>query len=53
VRPGDLILGDDNGVCVLDPDQARELLPTVREVLAKEAAWREGFAEEYRRFARG
>jgi len=52
VHPGDLIVGDDNGVCVLDPDEARELLPKVREVLAKEAAWREGFAEEYRRFAR-
>lgn len=52
VHPGDLILGDDNGVCVLDLEQARELLPKVREVLAKETAWREGFAEEYRRFAR-
>lgn len=52
VHPGDLILGDDNGVCVLDPDEARELLPRVREVLAREAGWREGFAEEYRRFGR-
>ena len=53
VHPGDLIVGDDNGVCVLDPDEARALLPKVREVLAKEAGWREGFAEEYRRFAGG
>ena len=53
VHPGDLIVGDDNGVCVLDPEQARALLPKVREVLAKEAGWREGFAEEYRRFANG
>jgi len=52
VHPGDLIVGDDNGVCVLDPDQARELLPKVREVLAKEAGWREGFAEEDRRYGR-
>ena len=51
VHPGDLIVGDDNGVCVLDPDEARELLPKVREVLAKEAGWRLDFAEELRRFA--
>lgn len=53
VRPGELIVGDDNGVCVLDPDEARALIPRVREVLDREAGWREDFAAEYRRHARG
>jgi 4-hydroxy-4-methyl-2-oxoglutarate aldolase len=53
VNPGDLIVADDNGVCVMSEDEAREQLPRVREVLAREAALRGDFAEEYRRFARG
>jgi 4-hydroxy-4-methyl-2-oxoglutarate aldolase len=52
VHPGDLIVADDNGVAVLSETEARELLPKVREVLAREAAMREGFGEELSRFAR-
>jgi regulator of RNase E activity RraA len=39
VRPGDLAIGDDDGVFILDPGQAAELLP---ELLLKEEAdqWR-------------
>lgn len=51
VHPGDLVVADDNGVCVLDPDQARALLPDVRAKLAQEAEWRAAFAEEYGRYA--
>jgi len=53
VHPGDLIVADDNGVCVLSETEARELLPKVRAALEREAGMRAGFAEEYRRFARG
>jgi 4-hydroxy-4-methyl-2-oxoglutarate aldolase len=53
VHPGDLIVADDNGVCVLSQTEARELLPKVRAALEREAGMRAGFAEEYRRFARG
>ncbi len=52
VSPGDLIVADDNGVCVLSEDEARTLLPKVREVLAREAEMRSGFEQEYRRYAR-
>lgn len=52
VMPGDLIVADDNGVCVLSEDEARALLPKVREVLAREAEMRAGFEDEYRRYAR-
>ena len=53
VNPGDPIVADDNGVCVLSEAEARELLPTVKAALEREAGMRERFAEEYRRFARG
>jgi 4-hydroxy-4-methyl-2-oxoglutarate aldolase len=53
VHPGELIVADDNGVCVLSETEARDLLPKVRAALEREAGMREGFAEEYRRFARG
>ena len=35
VRPGDIALGDDDGVFILDPQQASDLLP---QLLAKEQA---------------
>lgn len=41
------------GVCVLSETEAREQLPKVRAALEREAGMRSGFAEEYRRFARG
>lgn len=53
VEPGELIVADDNGVCVLSPHEAAELLPRVREVLQREADMRAGFAQEYSRFERG
>jgi 4-hydroxy-4-methyl-2-oxoglutarate aldolase len=52
VHPGELIVADDNGVCVLSEREAAEALPRVREVIAREAAMRADFAEERMRFAR-
>lgn len=52
VHPGELIVADDNGVCVLSEREARDVLPRVREVLAREAAMREDFAAERVRFTR-
>jgi len=37
VHPGDLIVGDDNGVAVLSPDEAEALLAKCLEVEAREA----------------
>lgn len=52
VNPGDLLVADDNGVCVLSEIEARDLLPKVRAALEREAGMRAGFAAEYQRFAR-
>lgn len=38
VRPGDIILGDDDGVVVIPPEEASEILLTVRQRTAKEKA---------------
>jgi 4-hydroxy-4-methyl-2-oxoglutarate aldolase len=37
VHPGDLIVGDDNGVAVLSPDEAEALIDKCLEVEAREA----------------
>lgn len=37
VRPGDLIIGDEDGVIVVKPEEARELAEKVRSVSDKEA----------------
>ncbi len=39
VRPGDLILGDDDGVTVVPLDRLDALLPLARAHMAKEQAW--------------
>ncbi|MGC2854639.1 RraA family protein [Novispirillum sp. DQ9] len=39
VRPGDLILGDDDGVVVVPLDRAEALLPLAQAHMAKEQAW--------------
>jgi regulator of RNase E activity RraA len=52
VHPGELIVADDNGVCVLSEQEAREMLPRVREVIAREAEMRIDLAAERVRFAR-
>jgi 4-hydroxy-4-methyl-2-oxoglutarate aldolase len=52
VHPGELIVADDNGGCVLAENEAQVLLPKVRAALEREAGMREGFPEEGRRFAR-
>lgn len=36
VNPGDLVIGDDNGVVVLPPEKALEILKTVQDMEAKE-----------------
>ncbi|RMP26816.1 hypothetical protein ALQ25_200211 [Pseudomonas coronafaciens pv. atropurpurea] len=46
VNPGDIAIGDDDGVFILSPQQATELLP---ELLAKEGADRERREEFLRR----
>lgn len=39
VEPGDLILGDDDGVVVIPRGRAREVLERSRELLAREEEW--------------
>lgn len=39
VRPGDLVLGDDDGVVVVPIDQAAEVLAKAQAHLAKEQGW--------------
>jgi 4-hydroxy-4-methyl-2-oxoglutarate aldolase len=39
VEPGDLILGDDDGVVVIPRSRAREVLERSRELLAREEEW--------------
>ncbi|KGS13751.1 S-adenosylmethionine: 2-demethylmenaquinone methyltransferase, partial [Pseudomonas coronafaciens] len=50
VNPGDIAIGDDDGVFILSPQQATELLP---ELLAKEGADRERREEFLRRLNEG
>ncbi len=45
VNPGDLILGDDDGVVVLSPEEAERLLPKCLEVTEREIKKREGNME--------
>ncbi|MBN9221260.1 MAG: dimethylmenaquinone methyltransferase [Mesorhizobium sp.] len=39
VAPGDLVIGDDDGVMAFSPDAAREFLAPAQEKLATEARW--------------
>ena len=39
VRPGDLLLGDDDGLVVLSPESVRTRLATAQAKMAKEAEW--------------
>lgn len=41
VRPGDLIIGDDDGVCVVPFEEVESLLPKCEEREAKEARFRD------------
>lgn len=43
VRPGDLVLADDNGVLFLSPEKAQQMLPSMLEKEAKEEILREDF----------
>lgn len=38
VRPGDIIIGDEDGIIVIKPEEAEELAKGARGVVAKEAA---------------
>ena len=38
VRPGDIIVGDEDGIIIIDPAQAEELANAAQGVIAKEAA---------------
>lgn len=44
VRPGDLVLGDDNGVVVVPLGDAATVLKEARAHLAKEVGWRKAIA---------
>ena len=42
VRPGEIIVGDDNGVCVIDPAEANEIMErALKKREAQEQAVRE------------
>lgn len=45
VNPGDLIVADDDGVVVLSPEEAQELLPVLLEKEEKEAEMRKPHAD--------
>jgi 4-hydroxy-4-methyl-2-oxoglutarate aldolase len=45
VRPGDIVLGDDDGVVVVPLAQADGVLAAARALLAKESGWLEAMAE--------
>lgn len=45
VNPGDIIIGDDDGVVVLSIEEAEKLLPKCQEVEAKEIKMREQYSE--------
>ncbi|WNJ88865.1 RraA family protein [Bosea sp. 685] len=44
VSPGDLLIGDDDGLVVLSPAAIRRLIGDAEAKLAKEAAWEEALA---------
>lgn len=44
VAPGDLMIGDDDGLVVLSPHNARTLIDEADAKLSREAAWIEGLA---------
>jgi len=44
VAPGDLMIGDDDGLVVLSPKNARALIGEAEAKLAREAVWIEGLA---------
>lgn len=44
VSPGDLVLGDDDGVVVLSPDEVVDLIAGAEEKLRKERAWEDAFS---------
>jgi 4-hydroxy-4-methyl-2-oxoglutarate aldolase len=45
VRPGDLILADDDGVAVIAPEQAQGVLEAAEAIKHKEIGYREAIAE--------
>ena len=44
VQPGDLIVGDEDGVAVLSPAAAAELIDAMEAALSREAGWRKRLA---------
>jgi regulator of RNase E activity RraA len=44
VAPGDLLIGDDDGLVVLSPQNARALIADAESKLTRETAWIEGLA---------
>lgn len=44
VRPGDLLIGDDDGLAVLSPDAIRELIAAAEAKLAREHGWQASLA---------
>jgi 4-hydroxy-4-methyl-2-oxoglutarate aldolase len=44
VRPGDLILGDEDGVAVVAPERASEVLDAAEAIKRKEAGFRDAMA---------
>lgn len=44
VRPGDLIIGDDDGLAALDPPAVQAYIAAAEAKLAREAAWQAGLA---------
>ncbi|WP_245289598.1 RraA family protein [Agrobacterium sp. D14] len=44
VSPGDLVLGDDDGVVVLSPEEVVDLIDGAEEKLRKERAWESAFS---------
>lgn len=44
VAPGDLMIGDDDGLVVLSPQNARSMIEEAEAKLAREAVWIEGLA---------
>jgi 4-hydroxy-4-methyl-2-oxoglutarate aldolase len=44
VRPGDLLIGDDDGLVALDPDSVRSLIGDAEAKLRREAEWQESLA---------
>jgi 4-hydroxy-4-methyl-2-oxoglutarate aldolase len=44
VRPGDLIVGDDDGLCALTPEMIGDLIDAAEAKLAMEAEWQKDLA---------